>query len=99
MRVPLESEQIRILSDYDDINTYINRLNLFKSVDEQVQTIRGNRDFVAYPTIEHLRTMHIIEEKPFSKIGLFPMRYHGGNRFLHIKKTCPFGQVCLYCLY
>ena len=64
----IESEQIRILSDYDDINTYINRLNLFKSVAEQVQTIRAKRNFVAYPTIEHLQTMHIIEEKPFSKM-------------------------------
>lgn len=64
----IENKRVRILSDADDINIYINRLNLFKSIAEQVQTVRSNNTFVAYPTIEHLQTINISEEKPFSKM-------------------------------
>lgn len=59
---------VRILSESDDINPYINRENRFASVAKQVETIRGARMFVVYPTPAHLSSCHVSSEKPFSQM-------------------------------
>lgn len=61
-------ESVQLISQYDDINMYINRLNSFPAIEKQIENVRKNRRFAVYPSPKHLKTVEIQEEKPFSKM-------------------------------
>ena len=64
----IKEDKIFILSEADDINIFINRLNLYKSKEEQIKVIKTDNECIAYPTKEHLKTIKINETNPFTKM-------------------------------
>lgn len=64
----IKEGRVRILADDDDINIYINRCNCFAEKTEQIKTAHKMRNFTIYPTPEHLATIDIREDKPFTEM-------------------------------
>ena len=62
----IEKDLVRVLSEDDDINIHINRLNLFATKDKQIQTIQKSCSYVVYPTTKHLESVNTGEVKPFT---------------------------------
>lgn len=61
-------EKIFVLSQWDDINIFIHRFDKIPPKEKQTSALDNESLVVLYPTKEHLSTVKIVEEKPFSKM-------------------------------
>ena len=61
-------DKIFVLSQLDDINIFIKRFNFVIPKDKQINNLHKERLVALYPTKEHLKTVDIREEKPFTKM-------------------------------
>lgn len=64
----LSNGKVFILTESNDVNIYINRLNAFESTDKQIESVQNNEFYTIYPAQSHLKTIQITENKPFSKM-------------------------------
>lgn len=64
----IEDDLVRILTEDDDVNIYINRCNCFAEKEEQIKAVHKKSRCTIYPTQEHLATMNIRENKPFTEM-------------------------------
>ena len=55
-----------VIADQDDINIHINRYNCYSDKESQIAFVRSGNGFAIYPSITHLATLDIREEKPFT---------------------------------
>lgn len=61
-------DKILVLSQRDDINIFIRRFDIKPAKEKQIKALYNDNLFVLYPTKEHLATLNISEEKPFTKM-------------------------------
>lgn len=62
-------DKIFVLSEWDDINIFILRLDsVIPSKEKQIDSLHNRRLVAIYPTKDHLKTVDIKEEKPFSRM-------------------------------
>lgn len=61
-------DKIFTLSQMDDINIFIRRFKNVPSKTKQIEALYSNSLIAIYPTNEHLATVNIAEEKPFTKM-------------------------------
>ena len=64
----IEDDLVRILTDDDDINIFINRCNCFTEKEEQIQAVQKIEGYTIYPTQKHLETVDIRENRPFAEM-------------------------------
>lgn len=64
----VEDDSVRILTDENDINIYINRCNCFSEKEEQINAVRKGKGYTIYPTQKHLETVDIRENRPFTEM-------------------------------
>lgn len=64
----IEKNLVRILTDDDDINIYINRRDCFAEKTEQIKAVQSVRGYTIYPTPQHLAIVDIRENKPFTEM-------------------------------
>ena len=64
----INEDKIFIISEDDALNIHINALNTFGSKEEQISDIYGDKIFAVYPTPQHLSTILIDEDLPFTKM-------------------------------
>ena len=64
----IEDDLVRILTEDDDVNIYINRCNCFAEKEEQIKAVNKKSRCTIYPTQEHLATVNIRENKPFTEM-------------------------------
>ena len=62
----IQSEQLFIITDNDDINVHINRYNCYSDKETQITSVRKDHRYAIYPTTAHLATLDIREKKPFT---------------------------------
>lgn len=60
--------KVFILSENKVNNIHINCYNSFGSVTDQIDVIRGKTQYAVYPSAQHLQTVTVQEEKPFTKM-------------------------------
>lgn len=60
--------KIFVLSQKDDMNIFIHRFHKIPSKENQIDALYNEKLFTLYPTKEHLETVNIVEEKPFTKM-------------------------------
>lgn len=60
--------KVFILSESRVNNIHINCYNSFGSVPEQIEAIHSKAQYAVYPSAQHLKTVNIQEEKPFTKM-------------------------------
>ena len=61
-------DKIFVLSQRDDINIFIHRFHKIPEKEKQIDALHKESLFTIYPTKEHLATVNIEEEKPFTKM-------------------------------
>lgn len=61
-------DKIFVLSQRDDINIFIHRFDKIPSKEKQLNALQNESLVALYPTKEHLATVNIVEEKPFTKM-------------------------------
>ena len=64
----IEDDLVRILTEDDDVNIYINRCNCFAEKEEQIKAVHKKSRCTIYPTQEHLATVKIRENKPLTEM-------------------------------
>ncbi len=64
----IEEDRVRILTENDDINIYINRCNLFPEKFKQKENVCKENVFTIYPTEKQLAQTESREKKPFTEI-------------------------------
>lgn len=65
----VKENKIFILSQWDDINVFILRLySVIPTKEKQITSLYNESLVAIYPTKEHLKTVDIREEKPFTKM-------------------------------
>ena len=64
----IEDDLVRILTEDDDVNIYINRCNCFSEKEEQINAVRKGERFTIYPTKKHLESNDIRENRPFTEM-------------------------------
>ena len=62
----IEENRVCILTNNDDINMHINRRNCFAEKSVQIKAVQITQAYAIYPTPEHLATLDIHEDKPFT---------------------------------
>ena len=62
----IEENRVSILTNNDDINMHINRRNCFAEKSVQIKAVQITQAYAIYPTPEHLATLDIHEDKPFT---------------------------------
>lgn len=60
--------KIFALSQRNELNIYINRLSNILPKEKQIEALHNEGLVALYPTKEHLSTVNITEEKPFTKM-------------------------------
>lgn len=64
----VEEEKVFILSESEVNNIHINCYNSFGNISEQIDAIQSGTSFAIYPTPQHLKTLNIQENRPFTKM-------------------------------
>lgn len=62
----IREDLVFVIADQDDINIHINRYNCYSDKESQIAFVRSGNGFAIYPSITHLATLDIREEKPFT---------------------------------
>lgn len=64
----IKDGDVFILSESNNLNIFINCLNLFGTPTEQIERLHSRRMYAIYPSPQHLGTRDIREEKPFTEM-------------------------------
>lgn len=67
----INEQEVFIISEHDDINFHINRENHIADIAEQAEYVLSDAEYAIYPSVKHLSSVPIREEKPFSKMIAF----------------------------